>query len=58
MSKELLLLNVLNALEELSYYESKSVSELTPMFYKDLTYYFTENNRQLANEVIKELQKE
>jgi hypothetical protein len=56
MSKEMLVLNVLNALEELSYYESKSEDDLLILNYKDMRFYLTDVNREIAKELIKELQ--
>lgn len=51
--QEKILLNVLDALEELSYYESKSVADLLPLQYKDITYHFTETNLKIATELLK-----
>jgi hypothetical protein len=51
--QEKILLNVLDALEELSYYESENVAELIALRYKDITYHFTERNLKLVTELLK-----
>ena len=50
---EIVMLNVLDALEELSYYESENVADLIALRYKDITYHFTESNLKLATELLK-----
>jgi hypothetical protein len=58
MKKELLIYNILNSLEELSYYESKNEDDMILLVYKDLHYYFTKLNYDIAVAFLKEMQKD
>lgn len=58
MTKQLLLLNLLDCLEELSSYEIVDENELIKFEFKNLNYYFTKLNYEIAKALVLEIQLE